>query len=70
MYEVGSRRNMANVEEVPKTILCIDHAHPGCRGGFQAVSKLEQYAFLLNVGLRRLYYLLKTRGVLTLSSSA
>jgi hypothetical protein len=51
----------------PTGIFCKDHAHPGCRGGFQAVSRLEQYAFLLNVALRRLYILLKNRGVVPLS---
>ncbi|KAH8111025.1 RhoGAP-domain-containing protein [Phellopilus nigrolimitatus] len=49
---------------VPTATYCLDHQHPGCVGGFQAVSRLEQYAFLLNVALRRLSYLLKRRGVL------
>jgi hypothetical protein len=52
---------------VPAIILCVDHAHQGCRAGFQTVSRLEQYAFLLNVALRRLYSLLKNRGVVPLS---
>jgi hypothetical protein len=51
----------------PAAIYCKDHAHPGCRAGFQTVSRLEQYAFLLNVALRRLYILLKNRGVVPLS---
>ena len=49
---------------VPTVIYCADHAHPGCRAGFQAVSRLEQYAFLLNVALRRLYILLRKRKVI------
>ncbi|KNZ74640.1 Rho-type GTPase-activating protein 1 [Termitomyces sp. J132] len=50
-------------------VQCIkcDHAHNGCRGGFQPVQRLEQYAFLLNVALRRLYLLLKKQGVVPLS---
>jgi hypothetical protein len=54
--------------DIPTTIFCTDHAHQGCRLGFQPVSRLEQYAFLLNVALRRLYLLLKKQGVVPLSS--
>lgn len=49
---------------VPTATFCLDHQHPGCVGGFKSVSRLEQYAFLLNVALRRLSYLLKKRGLL------
>lgn len=72
----SSRRPPANVREFvydesqgeKRTILiyCVEHGHSGCKDGFQAVSRLEQYAFLLNVALRRLYVLLKTRGVIQL----
>ncbi|KAN0134788.1 hypothetical protein V8E53_007573 [Lactarius tabidus] len=50
--------------KVPTAIYCTDHALRGCLGGFQAVSRLEQYAFLLNVALRRLHLLLKKRNVI------
>jgi hypothetical protein len=50
---------------VPTVIYCTDHAHQSCRRGFQAVSRLEQYAYLLNLGLRELYAHLKTCGLLT-----
>lgn len=63
VYEAGSAKE-SPYGPVPAVILCLDHEHPGCVGGFQAVSRLEQYAFLLNVALRRLSYLLKRRGVL------
>jgi hypothetical protein len=53
--------------EVPTVILCTEHAYPRCRGGFQAVQRLEQYAFLLNVALRRLYLLLKKQGMVPMS---
>ncbi|KAI5121611.1 hypothetical protein M0805_001143 [Coniferiporia weirii] len=53
---------------VPTVMFCSDHQRSGCVGGFQAVSRLEQYAFLLNVALRRLSYLLKRRGVLVSST--
>ncbi|KAF8587843.1 RhoGAP-domain-containing protein [Ramaria rubella] len=51
-------------------IFCVDHGHAGCEHGFRAVSRLEQYAFLLNVALRRLYLLLKRRGVMPMSAAA
>jgi|ERR1700722_5384047 len=63
-YEVNPRKDNG---EVPAVIYCTAHAHQGCRSGFQAVSRLEQYAFLLNVALRRLYLLLKKQGVVPLS---
>lgn len=48
----------------PKITYCLDHKQPGCVGGFQAVSRLEQYAYLLTVALRRLSFLLKKQGLL------
>ncbi|KAG6866566.1 hypothetical protein C0991_002051 [Blastosporella zonata] len=70
VYEVDSRRETTSFGDVPSVILCTDHAHGGCRGGFQPVQRLEQYAFLLNVALRRLYLLLKKQGVVPLSPVA
>lgn len=67
VYEVETVKETSSFGTVPTVIFCTDHAHAGCRGGFQAVSRLEQYAFLLNVALRRLYVLLKKRGVVPLS---
>ena len=49
---------------IPITTFCLEHQRGACRGGFEPVSRLEQYSFLLNVALRRLSYLLKRRGVL------
>ena len=59
-----SVRSTSSFGKVPTAIYCKDHALPGCFGGFQAVSRLEQYAFLLNVALRRLHLLLKRRKVI------
>ncbi|KAJ7043500.1 hypothetical protein C8F04DRAFT_1028358 [Mycena alexandri] len=67
VYEVDTRQDTRSFGEVPTVILCTEHAHSGCRAGFQAVQRLEQYAFLLNVALRRLYLLLKKQGVVPLS---
>lgn len=69
VYDPESRKDTSAFGEVPTLILCTEHAHPGCRGGFQAVQRLEQYAFLLNVALRRLYLLLKKQGVVPMSPS-
>jgi len=63
MYDPDSLRNIPSVGKVPVVILCTEHAHAMCRGGFHAVTRLEQYAFLLNVALRRLYLILRKRGV-------
>jgi hypothetical protein len=60
-----------DIEKIPpKMICCVDHPLPMSRSGFAAVSRLEQFAFLLNVALRRLYLLLLRRGVMPLVSSA
>ncbi|CAA7267418.1 unnamed protein product [Cyclocybe aegerita] len=67
VYDPESRKDTSSFGEVPQLIFCTEHAHPGCRGGFQAVQRLEQYAFLLNVALRRLYLLLKKQGVVPMS---
>lgn len=37
------------------TILCGLHRSSTCKHGFECVSRLEQYAFLLHIALRRLY---------------
>jgi hypothetical protein len=68
-YELDSIVDTQSFGPVPTVIYCTDHAHQGCRAGFQAVSRLEQYAFLLNVALRRLYLLLKKRKVIPLTPS-
>ncbi|EDR14675.1 LIM domain-containing protein [Laccaria bicolor S238N-H82] len=67
VYDPEHLKETTSFGDVPTVILCTDHAHPGCRSGFQAVQRLEQYAFLLNVALRRLYLLLKKQGVVPLS---
>lgn len=70
MYEIDSVKDTPSYGEVPTVTLCTEHAHAGCRDGFQAVSRLEQYAFLLNIALRRLYLVLKQQGVVPLSPVA
>ncbi|KAL6304596.1 hypothetical protein BKA93DRAFT_269479 [Sparassis latifolia] len=67
VYEVDTMKDTTSFGTVPTVIFCTDHGHGGCRSGFQTVSRLEQYAFLLNVALRRLYALLKKRGVVQLT---
>ncbi|KAF6752973.1 LIM domain-containing protein [Ephemerocybe angulata] len=69
VYDPTSMQNTPSFGDVPMRICCLDHAHLGCKGGFQAVQRLEQYAFLLNVALRRLYLLLKKQGVVPCNPS-
>ena len=40
---------------VPDPIFCLNHRTPTCIKGFESVSRLEQYTFLLHIALRRLY---------------
>ena len=63
-YDTDSMTSTAAFGLVPNMIYCLDHARDGCKGGFQSVSRLEQYSFLLTVALRRLYSLLKKRKVI------
>lgn len=44
-------------------VCCSDCCSEGDRDGFEYVTRLEQYAFLLCVALNKLYALLKQRGV-------
>jgi hypothetical protein len=67
VFDLDSVVETPSFGEVPKTMYCTEHAQPNCKGGFQPVQRLEQYAFLLNVALRRLYLLLKKQGVVPLS---
>lgn len=52
---------------LPDKIFCVDHADLSCKQGFEAVTRLEQFAFLLNAALRRLFFYLKSKGVAPLS---
>ncbi|KAK7435963.1 Rho-type GTPase activating protein Rga1 [Stygiomarasmius scandens] len=70
VYEADSMKETPSFGLVPTVILCTEHAHGGCRSGFKAVQRLEQYAFLLNVALRRLYLLLRRQGVVPSSPEA
>jgi hypothetical protein len=67
VFDPESRVETASFGEVPKLIYCTEHVPANCQRGFQPVQRLEQYAFLLNVALRRLYLLLKKQGVVPLS---
>jgi hypothetical protein len=63
----GEERLVTSFEGVvgkPTNIWCVLHRRQYSRMGFQPVTRLEQYAFLLNVALRRLYLLLKKPGLI------
>lgn len=49
-------------------IFCRAHGQRNSVSGFEAVSRLEQFAFLLNVALRRLWDHLRHAGVITAAS--
>lgn len=51
-------------------VSCREHTSTDDQRGFAAVSRLEQYAYLLNVALRRLYDHLKAQGVVPESPPA
>ena len=53
-YEQGIQLQIT-VFAVPTAIFCILHRTPKSLNGFNNVSRLEQYAFLLHIALRRLY---------------
>nr|XP_019048002.1 rho GTPase activator [Kwoniella bestiolae CBS 10118]OCF26932.1 rho GTPase activator [Kwoniella bestiolae CBS 10118] len=46
---------ITRIEEVPSSIYCGSHKTNSSVQGFDPVSRLEQYAFLLHIALRRLY---------------
>lgn len=50
--------------EVPAKVFCTQHRTGESHFGFQSVSRLEQYSYLLNVALLRLYSILKRRGAI------
>jgi len=59
LYEPMSIVNVPLLGPVPSVVYCMEHAWPTSRSGFLPVSRLEQYAYLLVVSLRRLYARLK-----------
>lgn len=48
---------------LPENIYCSEHAPPNSIHGFEAVTRLEQFSYLLNAALRRLYNHLRANGV-------
>jgi hypothetical protein len=67
VYDIGSIVDTQTFGSVPTVIYCMDHAHWECRRGFQPVSRLEQYAYLLNLALRELYVHLQKCGLIMLT---
>ncbi|KAH8926194.1 RhoGAP-domain-containing protein [Atractiella rhizophila] len=54
----------------PGRTFCSNCAMEGLRSGFEAVTRLEQFAFLLCVALNKLYALLKQKGVVPASPTS
>ncbi|KZP01568.1 RhoGAP-domain-containing protein [Calocera viscosa TUFC12733] len=70
VYRPGQKKLKQLGEPEPLNILCITDGEPDCKPGFEAVTKLEQFAYLLNVALRRLYDLLRRKGWMALPSAS
>lgn len=49
------RRSPEEQAVAPRNIFCVRHRDAACQSGFAPVSRLEQFAFLLHIALRRLY---------------
>jgi hypothetical protein len=65
LNESGSFLSTAStLVDAPPKIYCSEHCGEGSQKGFQWVSRLEQYSYLLNVALLRLYSILKRRGAI------
>ncbi|KAG8928978.1 hypothetical protein FRC00_001585 [Tulasnella sp. 408] len=72
LYEKLAVEPSSSSDKIPQpkvVVYCTAHATSDCRRGFSPVSRLEQYAFLLNVVLRRLYLLLHKRGVMDFTAT-
>ncbi|KAJ9117202.1 hypothetical protein QFC20_000346 [Naganishia adeliensis] len=62
---VYEARTMVSINAVEvTTIFCVPHRSNRSRPGFEPVTRLEQYAYLLNVALRRLCEKLQLQGVI------
>ncbi|KAG8834410.1 hypothetical protein FRC17_008981 [Serendipita sp. 399] len=59
-----SEASQSNTETIPSKVYCVEHRTGRSHLGFQSVSRLEQYSYLLNVALLRLYSILKRRGAI------
>jgi hypothetical protein len=66
---VYEARTMVSINAVEvTTIFCVPHRTKRSRPGFEPVTRLEQYAYLLNVALRRLCEKLQIQGVVVTMS--
>lgn len=54
--------SVARYDSVENRVYCEKCAHPSAVKGFEQVTQLQQYTFLLRVALKRLYGLLKAKG--------
>lgn len=59
----GGTRYQQSMHAVIYSTYCPDHTVAKAKLGFEHVTRLEQYAFLLRVALNRLFALLRKRGV-------
>ena len=63
LYVPAKPPTSATLLFVPDKIFHARAAPPNAQRGFETVSRLEQFSFLLNAALRRLFFYLKSKGV-------
>ena len=64
MYDTQSCEEVPPYGWIPTLFFCPKHGHYDCRTGLREVTVLEQYAFLLNVATRRLFLILRSKGLI------
>lgn len=63
LYVPARQPTSATLLFVPDKIFHARSAPPNAQRGFEMVSRLEQFSFLLNAALRRLFFYLQSKGV-------
>lgn len=62
--------NTATLLFIPEKVFSASAAPPSAQWGFDNVTRLEQFSFLLNAALRRLFFYLKSKGVVAIAPGA
>lgn len=70
LYAPPRPATSASLLFIPDKVFHASAAPPGAQRGFENVSRLEQFSFLLNAALRRLFFYLKSKGVVPVAPGA
>ena len=60
--ELSQELSSATYDSAENKILCSSCTRPGAIKGFEPITQLQQYTFLLRVALKRLFSLLRVKG--------